>query len=129
MKNVLFLKIVGALAVTSILYETINSIINAIESTWTPANTALIARSISASAWLIGLSLAMILLSVAYAIFSMTGQRQGGGNGRQQEPQYIDGQLGQANNAPYALEDNQTEYVMPEAWQAQGSYVDSTNNV
>lgn len=128
MKNVLFLKIVGALAVTSILYETINSIINAIQATWTTEATAMIARSISAGAWLIGLSLAMILLSVAYAIFSMTGQRQGG-NGRQQEPQYIDGQLGQANNAPYALEDNQTEYVMPEAWQMQGSYIDNANNV
>ena len=126
MKNVLFLKIVGALAVTSIIYETINSIINAIQATWTAEATAMIARSISAGAWLIGLSLAMILLSVAYAIFSMTGQRQGG-NSRQQDQNYIDGQVGQ--NTPYMLEDNQTEYVMPEAWQMQGSYIDNANNV
>lgn len=129
MKNVLFLKIVGALTATSIIYETINSIINAIQATWTAEATAMIARSISTAAWLIGLSLAMILLAVAFAIFNMTNQRQGGNN-RQQDQNYIDGQVGQpGQNAPYMLEDSQTEYVMPEAWQAQGSYIDNANNV
>lgn len=124
MKRNTFVMIVGSMLVASILYEAINSVLNAIESTWTEAATMTIAKSVSTGFWLIGLSMAMIPLSVAYALFNWSNSRTSS-DGKADSVKVIDGQV----NQPLMLESNNSSYDGIDAWAMQGEYVDNAHNV
>lgn len=123
MKRNNFLALVGALGGASIIYEAINSILNGIERTWSPANTDLIAKAIASGAWMIGLSMAAVLLSVGAVILKFSG-----GSGGQRQYKTIEGES--AEKMPYMLTDNtETEYVGLDMWNNANQYIDNDNNV
>lgn len=125
MKRNTFVMIVGSMLVASILYEAINSVLNAIESTWTPEATMTIAKSVSTGFWLIGLAMAMILLSVAYALFNWSNSKTTERYRNEQDVKVIDGQV----SPPLMLSDGGNIYDGLDAWAMQGEYIDNTNNV
>lgn len=125
MKRNTFVMIVGSMLAASILYEAINSVLNAIESTWTEAATMSIAKSVSTGFWLIGLSMAMILLSVAYALFNWSNTRSASGAGADSGIKVIDGQV----SPPLMLESNNSSYDGLDAWSMQGEYIDNAHNI
>ena len=127
MKKTNFLMLVGALGGASIIYEAINSILTGIERTWSPANTDLIAKAIASGAWMIGLSLAAVLLSVGAVILKFSAGSTGNG-GQGNNYKMIEGET--AAKQPYMLTDNgETEYIGMESWAQANQYIDNDNNV
>lgn len=133
MKKSNLLALIGALGGISIIYETINAILDGISRTWTQSNTDMIARAIASGAWMLGLAMSVVILSVGAVILGLSGLLKGGqnrGQGYQDGGhKMIEGQT--VSNRPYALTDNsETEYIgLDDAYQAANSYIDSNNNV
>lgn len=128
-KNNTFLAMIGALAGVSIIYSAINAVLDGISRTWTPANTDMIARSIASGAWMLGLSLSVVVLAIGAAIVSFT--RPGGSQGHSQsQGKQIEGTT--VPQQPYMLSDgseNETEYIGLDSYTASNSYIDNSNNV
>ena len=126
-KNNTFLAMIGALAGVSIIYSAINAVLDGISRTWTQDNTDMIARSIASGAWMLGLSLSVVVLAVGAAIVNFT--RANGGQGQSQGKQ-IEGTT--VPRQPYMLTDgseNETEYIGLDSYTASNSYIDNSNNV
>ncbi len=129
-KNNPIVVILVVLFVASTVYEAINAILDGITRTWSPGNTDLIARAMSASVWLVGISFSAFIIAIAVSLAGAIGGRNGNsGKGYTM----IDEQVsqprltgGQAYGA-LPVSDNEVEYIGMDSYQGQQAEYDDAD--
>ena len=125
-KNNPIVVILVVLFVASTVYEAINAILDGITRTWSPGNTDLIARAMSASVWLVGISFSAFIIAIAVSLAGAIGGRNGNSgkgytmiDGQVSQPRLTGGQYG-----ALPVSDNEVEYIGMDNYQ-QAEYDDA----